>query len=73
MATPHLSAEHRDEICRSMVSVFIRNMKSDTRLGEKWQGLSHSEQEDTAESMFNKLRPLMDDIEAVVTKNIDFD
>ena len=73
MANPHLSAEHRDEICRTMVSEFVRLMKADTRIGEKWAGLSHPEQEDTAASMFNKLRPLMDDLEAVAIKNLAWD
>lgn len=68
MARPHLSAEHRDEIAHEMVSVMVRLMKADTRIGEKWIGLAHHEQEDASDAMFKRIRPLVDDMEGEALK-----
>lgn len=68
MALPHLSAEKRDEVAYNMVAEFVHGMKSDARIGEKWAGLSNEEQMRAAESMFKRLRPLMDDMEADALK-----
>lgn len=70
MAKPKLSAEHRDECARQMIAAFVHEMKSDTRIGEKWQGLTLDEQTEAGERMFKVVRPVVDDVEraAVNTK-----
>lgn len=66
MAKIKLSAEHRDSCAHQMIAAFVHEMKADSRIGEKWAGLSVLEQQEVGERMFKVVRPVIDDCERVV-------